>query len=1243
MENAPDIVLGRSLAAGGLASWVINIVKYDDCYQMITPLRNNLAEALEKLAAAESQLKIVMDKVAELEAKLGKLTEQFEVATKELNELQENAAKTQNMIVMAERLVGGLADEKVRWDHNIKNMKTIATQMIGDALLASAFVSYIGAFSATFRLRLETTAWVPDMLDRGIPCSETPEPLALLADASSKATWGNEGLPADTLSIQNAAIITNCARWPLMIDPQLQGVTWIKSREAENDMKTLTQSGKFLDAVERAISMGNPLLIENLPETIDAVMEPVLARSTVKRGGMVFIKIGDKDDVEYDPNFRLYLQTKMPNPHYQPEVAAQTTLINFTVTEKGLEDQLLAVVVQYERPDLEESLQGLIRQSNEFTKLLKELADSLLFKLSNAEGNLIEDIDLIEGLEKTKQTSNEVEEKKAVGAKMEAEIAVSREAYRPAAARSSLIYFVLNQLWIIDHMYQFSLSGFMRVFQKSIERAEASDEVAVRVKNVLNSVTLMLFQYAGRGLFARHKLCFSAQLCFRVMRQNGDLDEEAFEWLHRYPKTRAEKPPELSWLSDGCWYAAQSLAKIAGFESLPNDLVSSSKRWKEWCDLEASEKEKFPMEYKNLPPLQRLCLIRCLRPDRMTMATEDFVAEYMGKIFVEDVPAVLENVLPESDPATPCYYILSPGVDVVGEVERAAKKRGLSADEGTLSDISLGEGQDIIADREVDRQCKEGGWVILQNVHLMPNWLLEMEKRIERNASDANPDFRMFITSDPSNTIPVALLQRSLKLVQEPPPGLKALFLRSWKGFDDNTWDASSKQTEMKTTLFALSFFHAIMVERIKFGPQGWNRKYPFNVGDLTCCKDILFNYLETGGTAIPWDDLRYIFGEIMYGGHITDHFDRLLCETYLKKLMNDNLFEGMELYPGFATAPNVSHAKLIEYIEEQMGTESPIMFGIHPNGEIGFRNDQSNTMYGIISDLQPKGAAGGGGSGGGSNDRVMGLIEEITEKLNECTIDIEDLVQRIDDEGGRTPFINVFYQESVYMNTLTNEICKSLEVLTLGLNGELQMSDAMEELSNALFTGKVPPTWAKVAFVSMKPLAGWVDNLMMRLKQIQDWAGDLGMPKVAWISGFFNPQSFLTAILQSQARKNEWPLDKVVVACEVTKKMQANEIDAHSREGSYTNGFTMEGARWDNGIGAVSPSLPKEMFCPMPVILIKAVPVDKADFKDCFMCPCYKVQCRGHTYVFQANLKTRQPPADWIMAGVGLLMDIVL
>jgi dynein heavy chain len=193
------------------------------------------------------------------------------------------------------------------------------------------------------------------MLERAIPCSEKVDPVGLLADVAQRASWGNEGLPADILSIQNAAIITNCARWPLMIDPQLQGVSWIKQREAENEMKTLTQSGKFLDSVERAISMGNPLLIENLPESIDAVLEPVLSRSTIKRGGMTFIKLGDKDDVEYDANFRLYLQTKMPNPHYQPEISTKVAIVNFTVKESGLEEQCVGIVVSNVNKQLEKS------------------------------------------------------------------------------------------------------------------------------------------------------------------------------------------------------------------------------------------------------------------------------------------------------------------------------------------------------------------------------------------------------------------------------------------------------------------------------------------------------------------------------------------------------------------------------------------------------------------------------------------------------------------------------------------------------------------------------------------------------------------------------------------------------------------------------------------------------------------------------------------------------------------------
>jgi len=354
-------------------------------------------------------------------------------------------------------------------------------------------------------------------------------------------------------------------------------------------------------------------------------------------------------------------------------------------------------------------------------------------------------------------------------------------------------------------------------------------------------------------------------------------------------------------------------------------------------------------------------------------------------------------------------------------------------------------------------------------------------------------------------------------------------------------------------------------------------------------------------------------------------------------------LFEGLELFPGFPNAPNLSHGKMMEYLDESFPAETPMMFGLHPNAEIGFRTEQSDILFVILADLQPRQAAGGGGAT--VQERVQVLMEDIQDKFLDALFDMEDLIGRIDAEGGRTPFVNVFYQECKYMNTLISEIKKSLEVLALGLSGDLQMSDEMENTMNSLYDNKVPGTWVKRAYPSMRPLAGWVDNLRDRVKQLGDWAGELVIPKVVWICGFFNPQSFLTAVMQSQARKNEWPLDRVVVTTEVTKKTP-EELEGPSREGSYVHGLVMEGARWDTGLNSVDESKMKEMFCQLPVMLVRAVQVEKAEYKDQYMCPVYKTQARNGImggYVFTANLKTKKPAADWVLAGVAMLMDVVL
>ncbi|KAF3422334.1 hypothetical protein E2986_13630 [Frieseomelitta varia] len=179
------------------------------------------------------------------------------------------------------------------------------------------------------------------------------------------------------MSSENATILMNSTRWPLMIDPQLQGIKWIKNRYGEElQVLRLTQPN-YLHLIEISIANGGIVLIENIMETIDPVLDPVIKRDLIKKGKA--IKIWDKE-VDYDPHFRLIIQTKLANPHYKPEIQAQTTLINFTVTKDGLEEQLLGDVVKAERPDLESKKAELTTQQNTFKITLKKLEDDLLHR-----------------------------------------------------------------------------------------------------------------------------------------------------------------------------------------------------------------------------------------------------------------------------------------------------------------------------------------------------------------------------------------------------------------------------------------------------------------------------------------------------------------------------------------------------------------------------------------------------------------------------------------------------------------------------------------------------------------------------------------------------------------------------------------------------------------------------------------------------------------------------------------------
>ncbi len=177
-----------------------------------------------------------------------------------------------------------------------------------------------------------------------------------------------------------------------------------------------------------------------------------------------------RDATQFRDSFahRLYLHTKLSNPHYPPEIQAETTLINFMVTEDGLEDQLLALTVSKERPDLEEQKADLISQQNQNKIKIKELEDGILQQLAEATGDVLENLPLIENLETSKKVALDIAEKMVEAEKTEKNINESRENYRSVAARGSLMFFLLSELNKIHSFHNYSLNAFIIVFQTAI-------------------------------------------------------------------------------------------------------------------------------------------------------------------------------------------------------------------------------------------------------------------------------------------------------------------------------------------------------------------------------------------------------------------------------------------------------------------------------------------------------------------------------------------------------------------------------------------------------------------------------------------------------------------------------------------------------------------------------------------------------------------------------------------------------
>jgi len=1223
----------------GLAEWCRAMVNYYFIAKYVAPKIEALKTAEVQLSIALAELKIAEDNLEEKEVEVRGLNAEFDSAMAEKKVTQDQADATSSKMTAATKLIQGLSGEKIRWTAQSKEFNSVLMRLVGDVALACAFISYCGPFNATYRDKLVDT-FQQDMVERGMPVSETVNVVKFLVDNTQLAKWQMEGLPTDKLSLENGLMTTKATRWPVMIDPQNQANAWIKNSEEPNGLCSITLTDKrFRNELERTMGDGLPLLIEHIEEDLDPVLDPVMNKLIIRSGKFCKINLPDKEGCDYSDNFRLYFTTKLANPHYTPEMSAVSTIIDFTVTMQGLEDQLLSIVVLKERPDLEEQRQTLMRDITQYKSKVSELEEQLLAKLSSVQGNLLDDAEILDVLNNTKATSQEVSTKLASAAETQDMIQATCEDYRAVATRGSIIYFLYTECSAINPMYQISLSQFLDLFDISMVNAEHDDVVKKRCLNIIEDCTYLTFSYITRGVFERHKLLYSLLLCMKIQLKAGTLSSIDFNTLLKGGaaldiKSCKRKPAE--WIPDNSWLHLCSLQmNVPEFKEILDKISNSLDKWQAWFDHEDPEAKPIPDYEGKLNAYQRLLIVRMLREDRTLVTAKEYVKEILGTKYLVFKPLDIEHTWMESNNVTPLIFLLSPGSNPNAAIELLGKRNKIRVDA-----ISMGQGQEIKAAELIDAAVENGSWVMLQNCHLGLAYMRTIEQTLEELEDKIHAAFRLWITSEPHPLFPIGLLQMSIKMTDEPPSGIKAGLRKSYAWLNQD-WIEAVNREEWRPMLFALCFMHTIVQERRKFGPLGFCIPYEFNMTDLEASSMYMKTHMtevELKKGEVSWAAVQYMTCEVQYGGRITDDLDRRLFNTYGGQYLHPKIFEpNFEFASGYELMKFPEVAKYRVAIEDLRDDDHPNVFGMHANADLTYRTKVTKELLTTIVDIQPKDS--GGGDGGPTREEIV--LEAASSFLQNMpkNFDPVDVKKCLGKLGIAQPLIVHLKQEIDRMQIIINLTRSTLQSLELAIAGTVIMTPDLINALNSIFDARVPPKWLAKSWKS--PTLGlWFNNLVNRTAELLNWK-DNGRPKSYWLTGFFNAQGFLTAVQQEVTRKNSgWSLDDVVVHTEITN-MEKEDVEKKDRldTGVYLWGLFLEAAAWDKRKGVLVEAPPKKLFCPVPCMFVTAVKRSEAKTTGQYMCPCYTIPARtGLNYVFTANVRSEDPQSKWILRGCALM-----
>uniref|UniRef100_A0A673T414 Dynein axonemal heavy chain 14 n=1 Tax=Suricata suricatta TaxID=37032 RepID=A0A673T414_SURSU len=863
-----------------------------------------------------------------------------------------------------------------------------------------------------------------------------------------------------------------------------------------------------------------------------------------------------------------------------------------------------------------------------------------------------------------------------------------------------------------------------------------------RLQQAIDVLTRNVFKVVSLALFHQHKLCFSFRLCTAIMQNNaggslvrddlGSLPDEEWDiFLHSDVLKNAKgvmsrprldnayetgRQRHLWWLSGSAWEQCVHVShRLQPFALLCESLLSNVPQWSAFRTSQAAyclmsmpfSPEKAPPKeaellnedeeihhpvnfpWEKLTPFQRLILIKILQPEHLKNSVRRFVTEKMGNEYSLQTGINLRESYEGSNARTPLLLIHSHGTDLTNTLLTFAQE--LKGRTQPVTVISLGHGQATKAQEAILAALSSPAhWVFLQNCHLAASFMPQLCSIIESfHSPDVTVDheFRLWLSSKSGGSFLIPVLQRSLKIAVENPHGLKSHLLQTlgYSGSGEITEETFEKPDcgpWWKKLLFSLCFFNALINERKNYGILGWNSAYEFTSSDLEV--SVLESTLRAQ-SSISWQKLRYLVGEVTYGGRVTDTWDRRCLNALLYKFCNpevlkdDFSFSSDEVH--WPVPKPMSLRDYIRVVQALPDDDTPGLLGLHPAAIRGSREAQASSIYmSIFFHLQ------------NNDELVMEILADLLKRLpvsvekEEC-VDTprtlkcimsspiwESLYKSIQ---GYDPLIHCVLltflsQEIERFDKFLLVVHESLKGLQLALKGKILLTQELEEIYESVLNTRVPMLWQKHAYKSCKPLSSWVNDLIQRVNFFNTWAKIAysaihhryggnplyisplillrvdffeGFPERYWLPAFFFPQAFLTTVLQDYGRSQGIPLDALTFTHRVVSDTtdikdefstvhrtlnavrRAFKGTDHTHIGVHVFGLFIEGARWNQEQNILDDSLPHELCHHFPDIyfLQPSGTSDQTDAQRCtFECPVYQTPERS-------RILTTGLPADFL------------